>query len=229
MRSLIAALAISLAFMTPVLAETTPTISVSGQGEVSVTPDMAHIAIGVTHEAKAAQEAMDRLAADLTAITERLENAGVADKDMQTSGLRLDIVQNYSSTTNTPRITGYMARSQIAIVVRNLQDLGPILDTVVADGANQISNLQFDVVDRKPHLTRARQAAVADAQQKAETIALAAGTSLGSIQAIREGGSVSPPMPMMDMRASIESADMPISEGEITIRAQVEMTYILIP
>ena len=76
---------------------------------------------------------------------------------------------------------------------------------------------------------RARQAAVADARLKADTFATAAGLTLGSVHSIREGATAGPPMPMMEMRMAADSGPVPVAQGQITISADVAITYALVP
>lgn len=203
----------------------TPQITVTGRGEVAVAPDIARITLGVAQEAKAATEAMDLMGADMAQVLAGLTVAGVAPEDMQTSGLNLEIIRDYNSNRDNPRITGYIARSDIAVTIRDLDALGAVLDTLIEGGANQMNGLQFDVADRAPHLTAARQAAVADARAKADTFATAAGVSLGQVQTIREGGQAAPPLPMMEMRMAADSGPVPVAQGQIVIGADVIITY----
>ncbi|MEY1556080.1 SIMPL domain-containing protein [Yoonia sp. R2331] len=217
-----------LALATPALAQD-PQISVTGRGEVAVAPDIARITLGVAQEAQAATEAMDLMGADLARVLDGLTAAGIAPADMQTSGLNLEVIRDYNNTRNTPRITGYIARSDIAVTIRDLDALGAVLDNLIEGGANQMNGLQFDVADRAPHLAAARAAAVTDARTKAETFAAAADLTLGAVQNIREGATSGPPMPMMEMRMAADSGPVPVAEGQITISADVAITYALMP
>ncbi len=223
MRILLTLLLLGLAV--PALADT-PQITVSGRGEVAVAPDIARITLGVAQEAKAATEAMDLMGADMAAVLGGLQAAGIAPQDVQTSGLNLEIIRDYNSG-NAPRITGYIARSDIAVTIRDLDTLGAVLDTLIEGGANQMNGLQFDVADRAPHLTAARQAAVADARAKADTYAVAAGLTRGPVQMIREAVQASQPMPMLEMRMAADSGPVPVAEGQIIISADVVIQYAL--
>ncbi len=215
-----------LSLTTPVFAQT-PQISVSGRGEVAIAPDIARITLGVVAEAKAATEAMDLMGADLAQVIAGLTAAGVAPEDMQTSGLNLDLIRDYDSNRDTPRIVGYIARSDVAVTIRDLDALGAVLDTLIEGGANQMTGLQFDVADRAPHLTAARQAAVADARAKADTFATAAELTLGAVQQIAEATQGGQPMPMMEMRMAADSGPVPVAQGQIVISADVAITYAL--
>lgn len=218
-----------LIFTTPVFAQDAPTISVVGNGEITVAPDVAVLNIGVAQQAETAADAMKQMSADMRGVIERLAALGIAQNDMQTSGLRLDIVQDYTRDGQPPRVIGYRAHNSVNITVRNLDDLGGLLDAVVSDGANQLSSLQFDLAERGPHLTKAREAAVNDARDKAQTFATAADASLGAVQSIQEVQQGVQPFPMIEARSMAQDGGVPIAPGEIDISAQVLITYALIP
>lgn len=123
---------------------------------------------------------------------------------------------------------GYAAFADIQVQVFDLDILGSVLDAAVRDGANQMNGLRFEIADKAPHLVAARRAAVADARAKADVYADAAGTKLGSIILIAEGGNASMPSPMM-AEASFDSASrsVPIAAGELQISARVSIVWEL--
>ncbi|RYH01796.1 DUF541 domain-containing protein [Salipiger sp. IMCC34102] len=202
-------------------------LTVTGHGEVMAVPDMARISLGVTQEAETAQAAMTAMSADMRDVMAAIAEAGLEDRDIQTGSLRLDLVQQYDRETGESTITGYRASTDVDLRVRVLDDLGPVLDAVVGEGATQISGLVFDVADRSGLLDEARRSAVADARAKAELYADAAGVTLGSISEMRETETVEPPRPMMRMAMDQEGAGPPIAAGELAINADVTVTWDL--
>lgn len=208
----------------PVLAEEAR-ISVSGQGQVSVVPDMATINLGVLNTGDTAQEAVEGMSARITAVLATLSQAGLAETDVQTSSLRVNPIQDYNSSTGRSRITGYSAQSTISVRVMELDDLGAILDQALLDGANELNGLQFDVADRAPHLDAARRLAVADAMAKAEVFTSAANVSLGDLLSMSEAGAQPGPI-MMEMSMARDSG-VPIAAGDISISASISMTYAI--
>lgn len=205
-----------------------PQITVTGEGSVLITPDMARINLGVVQEADTAADAMSAMSDGMADILAQLQAAGVEATHIQTGNLRLD--QRYEDFNNGPRkAIGYAAYADVQVQVFELDNLGAILDAAVRDGANQMNGLQFDVVDRAPHLIEARKTAVADAFAKAQVYAEAAGVSLGQINIISESGGNNGPMPMM-AEASFDagSRSVPISAGEMSIGANVTIQWTLI-
>ena len=73
----------------------------------------------------------------------------------------------------------------------------------------------------------ARRDAVRDAAARAETLAGAAGVSLGPLQSLTEGGGDGGPAPIM-RGAMMAEAAVPLAEGEIDITARVTLVYEII-
>ncbi len=208
-----------------VLADT-PRLTVTGEGAVAGRPDMATITLGVTTEAATAAEAMAGNSEKLGRVLQRLKEAGLEDRDLQTSGLSLNPNWTQSPEGEAPRIAGYVASNMLTVRVRALDRLGAVLDQAVQDGANTLQGVSFGLVDPQPAMDEARRKAVARAQARARLLTEAAGVQLGPILEIREGGDgYQPPMPMY--REAAMDAPVPVAEGEIETTAQVTLVYEL--
>jgi uncharacterized protein YggE len=200
-------------------------LTVTGTGQVVASPDMARLSLGVLAQAPTAAQAVRDMSADMEKVMASLTAAGVAQEDIQTSGLRVDVQQSYDEATQSSRITGYIAATDVSIQVLDLSKLGQTLDAVVQEGANQMNGLRFDLQDREPALNDARRAAVADALDKAALYAQAAGMALGPVQSLTEGvASSGTPQPMMRM-AMDSTENVPVAAGQITISADVTVTW----
>jgi len=200
-------------------------LTVTGTGQVVASPDMARLSLGVLAQARTAAQAVRDMSADMEKVMASLTAAGVAQEDIQTSGLRVDVQQSYDDATQSSRITGYIAATDVSIQVLDLSKLGQTLDAVVQEGANQMNGLRFDLQDREPALNDARRAAVADALAKAALYAQAAGMALGPVQSLTEGvASSGTPQPMMRM-AMDSTENVPVAAGQITISADVTVTW----
>jgi uncharacterized protein YggE len=226
----LAALALSAALITagPSLAEGGPvlgTISVTGEGHVTVVPDLASVSLGVMTIGATAGEALAANSAALAGVMERLTAAGIEARDIQTSNLSLNPNYMASDSMSAPRIQNYTASNMVTVVVRKLDMTGAVLDAAVKDGANTLNGLSFGLADERPLQDQARVLAVADAKARASLLAEAAGVTLGPILSITEGGSYQPPQPMFRMAA--ESAAPPVSGGTLDISASVTMVWTL--
>jgi uncharacterized protein YggE len=202
-------------------------ITVTGEGRVDVAPDMAVITLGVTREGRTAAEAMAGNSAQLAQVLANLKAAGIADRDLQTSGLSLNPNWNHNSSTGAPRIQGYVASNQLSVRVRALETLGAVLDAAVKDGANTLNGVRFAITDPAPLLDEARKRAVADARHKAELLSEAAGVSLGRVLLISESGGAGGPQPQFRMAESMVPDAVPVAEGEVSLSASVSLTWEL--
>lgn len=199
-------------------------ITVTGEATVSVAPDNANIRLGVTSQGKNAREASEANARQMTNVLAAIKEAGVADRDVQTS--RLSLQPQYEQGKAGPaRLLGFQVTNQVSIRIREIDKFPGILDRAIAAGANEMSGIEFVVSEQSKLLDQARDDAVADARRKAELFAKAAGVKLGAVTTITEEGST-PPRPLMQaMRASA----VPVAPGEQTLRAAVSVTFELTP
>lgn len=205
------------------------TITVSGEGEVTAKPDMATIFLGVVSQGATAREAMSANNARMQKVIGGLKNAGIADKDLQTSGLNVSPRYTQPKEGGDARITGYDVQNQVTARVRDLSKLGNILDQVVSLGANSMNGISFSFAEPKALVNEARRKAMADAKARAELYADAAGVGLGKVQAISENGYSRPPMPMYaarDMMMKAESS-VPMEAGESALTANVTVVYAI--
>jgi uncharacterized protein YggE len=233
MRNMMMASALALAAMTGgAMAQqagntTPPQIEVQGQGEVAVAPDMAVISLGVTHRSPQAQDAVTAVNENMAAILQRLTEQGVDASDVQTSQLTVDVdrsqqMRSASDENALDKPQQFVATSQVSVRVRDLDNLGGLLDLVLQDGANQMSGLRFDVQSPAPLEAQARERAVQNAMEQAAQLAAAAGVELGSVRRITAYNNGGRPK-MMEMSRS--SDGVPVASGEVTIDAQVSVIF----
>jgi uncharacterized protein YggE len=203
------------------------TIVVSGTGEASAVPDQAQVSAGVTVQAATAEEALDANTAAMERVFDTLEDAGIEERNIRTSNFSVNPeYEPYRDDNPNPRrIVAYQVSNQVTAIVDNIDNLGATLDALVRSGANQINGVSFSIADPDPLEEEARRAAVADAIAKAQTLAEAAGVTLGPIISIQEsGGGYQPPGPVFARAAAFEAA-VPIATGESTVSVSVSITY----
>lgn len=211
------------------------TIAIEGRGEVRAAPDMATINSGVTTQGATAREALDANTAAMSELIAALKDAGIEARDIQTSGFSVNPNYVYSDErdgngyTLPPKINGYQVSNIVTVVVRDLAELGGILDKSVTVGANTVNGVSFSVADPSELLDEARKSAFADARQKAELYADIAGATLGDLESISEQQSFDVPQPYpMYARAEMQSAaDVPVEAGEMTFAITVSVSWDL--
>ncbi len=161
------------------------TLSVAGSGKVTVTPDLATIQLGVSIERPTAKAARRDGAAAMTKVVEAIRKLGIADKDIATASVSLGPVYNYPNNA-TPKVRGYQLQNAVTVTVRNLDQVGDVLDDGVSAGATTVDGISFDVADRAAAEAQARQAAVADAKAKADTLATGLGVRIQGVASVSE-------------------------------------------
>ncbi len=207
-------------------------VVVSGEGSVGVTPDFARVTLGVTTAGKEAGEAMAANARSLSAVLAAIKAEGVASVDIQTSGLSISPV--FSNQRSNPQeaqtITGYNVNNTVAVTVRDLPRLGPLLDKAVEAGANTMDGVAFGQNNVSALLDKARPLAVADARRKAEIFARAGGAQLGRLMELSEETAAQPVSFRGGAYAQMAGAapPTPIEAGQnkltVTITAKFELT-----
>jgi uncharacterized protein YggE len=201
-------------------------ISVSGQGEVSAAPDMATVNTGVTTQAETAREALDANNTAMEKIVGVLKEHHVAEKDIQTSNFSVSPVYKRDPRGRTqPEVTGYRVQNQVRVHVRNLPDLGEVLDALVSAGSNQVSGISFGVDDPTGILNQARSRAVADAKSRAGVYAQAAGVKVGKLRQISETPVAIPQPRMLGFAEARGASAVPVQPGELEFRVTVHLVF----
>jgi len=207
-----------------------PRILVSGQGSVSVAPDMALLSLSVTREAATAREALDASSAAMESVIEAMKAEGIEARDLKTSDFSiqpryLQPPPDQTGRREPARIVGYTVRNSLSVRVRDLSTLGAILDKSVTLGVNQGGNVTFTNSDPSKVLEKARVMAVKQALAKAQTLAAAAGVKAGKILEISEQSHNPRPQPMgrMELAAAVPADRVPVESGENTYRVTVSL------
>ncbi|CAM5769241.1 SIMPL domain-containing protein [Bosea minatitlanensis] len=205
-----------------------PRISVVGEGEVSVAPDLAVVTLSVLREAATAREALTANNAAMKEVLDGLKAAGIAERDIQTS--RLNIQPRYAQGTRdkpeTPRIVGYSVGNEVTVRIRKIAEAGAVIDKVVGLGVNQGGSIAFVNEDLKATMTEARKRAVADALDKARTLAEAAGVKLGPVLSIEENAIAPRPIAYAaPMRKASADMAVPLASGENSYQTQVNVVF----
>lgn len=205
-------------------------LSVSAQGEARQAPDMATLSTGVVTQAADANAAMKANSTQMAKVMSAIKAAGIADKDVQTSGINLNPQYRYQEN-KAPTITGYEASNTVSIKVRDIDKVGKVLDALVASGSNQINGPTFGIDQPEGLYDQARKEALGKARARADMYAKSLGMTVRRIVSINEGGGggYQPPRPMMMMKAMASDAGAapPVAAGENSVSANLEVVFEL--
>ena len=229
---LLLAFTFMLAMLNPAIAAETPDkrmIAVTGTGIAKARPDTASISIGVVSDGATARVALDQNSAAMSAVNAALKTRQVEPKDIQTVDFSVRPKFKHFKDGKPPAITGYRVVNSVRITVRDLKNLGPILDQAVSLGSNRINGITFSIAEPRALEDTARKAAMDDARNKAQLYAHAGLTRLGKVLTITEDSVIRPPSPRFARAAPrSEAASVPIAPGETKLQARVRVTWELV-
>jgi uncharacterized protein YggE len=206
------------------VADVQRSITVVGEGKVTLVPDLAEINVGAEANAETVSEAKAEVDRQVAAIVATLREMGVQEKDIQTHhySIYYDRVSlMVSSRPPAEAESGYRVSSMMRVTVRDVDKASDLLDAAVEAGANQVHGLSFTVSDESLWQGQAREKAMADARARAAELASLAGVNLGEVVSVSEviGG-----LPMA-MFKGVEST--PIAPGELEMGTQVQVTFAI--
>lgn len=225
-----------LATAAPVAAGESPvrTITVIGRGEVKAQPDTANTNIGVEVTAPTVDEAMAQAKERMAALLAALKALGIAEKDIQTSNFSV-YFERTSTDMPTPRSEGgnaqqmpgfYRVSNMVQVTIRDLEQVGEVLETAVKAGANNIWGINFSVSDPATLEAAARENAVKDARARAEALAGLHGVELGGVMAVSEVVGGATPV-FMEAAKALGGGGAPVEPGELTLSTQIQVVYAI--
>ena len=232
MRNALNALALSLLFAAPALAQTPeagpkattePVIVTTGEGVVKIAPDRVWVSIAAESRAKSPREAQRANADAMKAVLDKLKTLGLPPDAVRTSGY--DLQPEYDYANGRQSLRDYAARNTIEIRIDDVARAGDVLDAAVGSGATSVSGVRFDLKDRDGAEREALRLAVADARARANAAASGAGLHVERVIRIEEQRvTIPPPVPMARTMAMQAQPVTPITPGELEVRATVTMT-----
>jgi uncharacterized protein YggE len=235
MKKFLSAMLLVSALATAALAQTTvppqpPVLVVTGTGQVMASPDEASVRLGIVRQASAAQAAQDQASAVAQQILNEIRKLGVMPEKIQTARLVLSPVYAPRSpeSRDAPRIVAYNATNTVTVRLDDLSLVGPVIDSGLKAGANQLEGVQFGLRNELPSRQQALKQAVNEARGKAEAMAEALRLNLGEVLEVSEGGSISPRFEApLNGRVFAAQADVatPVSAGQLEVSATVTIRY----
>ncbi|WP_299795474.1 oxidative stress defense protein [uncultured Shewanella sp.] len=205
-----------------------PHLETVGVSEVAVEADMAEIDVAVVIKdktAKAAKEGSDRAVAKFIA---RLKSAGIERSLIQSANLNLQPQYHYEKD-KPAELIGYTASRRLTVTVKELTRLNAILDSALEEGLNRVNNIALKSSKEEELIAKARQAAIKDAQAKAQLLAEGFGEKIKGVWEIRyyEQHPVQPVMLRMSAKGASYDVGESYQQGHVTIRDRVEVIYRL--
>lgn len=208
------------------------TITVVGEGSVKIEPDVAHVNIGVETVDASVRVATDQASATMTRIMTALEKAGVAAKDMQTSGFSIWAERDYGPERTLEDETRYRVNNTLNIVIRDLDTVGAVIDAAIEAGANAIHGVSFSIAEPQPLEADARAKAIENARAKAAELATLNNVQVGEVISVSEvvgsgGGYLNSNFAYMEAAKVGLGGGAPISPGELELSMRLQVVYAI--
>lgn len=217
-------------------------IVVTGQGKMSLEPDLALVNIGVETQARTVAEARDLASRAMDAIVAAVTAHGLTNREIQTRSFNIwpnyDFQEEFGESgrrTSQRILVGYTVNNTASIKIKDLDKVGEIIDDVTNAGGDstRIDGVRFTVEDTEPFMADLREAAVNDALAKAEHYATLAGVTLGNLVFLSEGGAGVPRVQDFGtergfaMAAAAPAPQTSISGGELELTLTVQTAFAI--
>ena len=205
-----------------------PIVELSVTETVKAKPDIAEVSAGVTTEAPTAVAAMEANARAMDAVIARIKVLGIAEDDIQTTGINLGAQYDYEQNRGRPVFRAYQASNRVSVTLRDVKRTGPVLDALVAAGATDIGGPSFSIDDDSGPRAQARKAAFEKARTQANEYARWAGFSGARLLSVSEAVNPGRPMPYADKRAVMAEgavAATPVEPGLVGTAVTVTVTF----
>jgi uncharacterized protein YggE len=205
-------------------------LKVQGKGRVNAEPDLITLSFEIEIKAKDYEECLRRLNARTEDLRASMTAAQLDRTELKTTAFNVRVETKYNSKTGQHLFEGYCASHNLDIeLIADKKLLNQVIRCVSQSNSGAEISLAFSVKDKNSLRKRALAEAVKTAKENAETLATAAGETLGKLQQIDYGwaevrisnrvasmvceGPASPPM---EYDADIEPEDI-IAEDNVTL------------
>ncbi len=206
-------------------------IHATGSGNVIGTPDRAQVTFAVETENPVVKTAQQANAMQMTKVIDALVAAGLPKDALKTSGYTIyPVYDDYTKSLLEQKIRTYRVTNTLTVTLHDVNRTGEVIDIAVANGINQASSIQFMLSDEQSQVlrTEALKKAVSRARADADTVAGALGTVILDVQSVDISGGYAPVRfeNYNAVDAATKSASpTPIQPGDVTVTAQVSITY----
>lgn len=210
-----------------------PAVTVTGQGQMSLAPDTAFVTVGIETTGKTVADAQRQNRLIMNKVVERLRALQIDNERIQTASFIVSPQykpppKRSEAPAERPEIIGYVISNTVAVEVRNLEKVGPVIEESLAAGANQFQGLHWALRDEQQAKLGALRQAAAKAREKAAALSEALKVKLIRLLKATEESHVVRPMPRVArsmMATDGGGSEMAVFSGEIKVEATVTLIY----
>ncbi|MGE5623764.1 MAG: SIMPL domain-containing protein, partial [Methanocella sp.] len=197
-------------------------IAVAGEATAKADPDRAEFTLGLESRGATAREAQTKNAGTMEKVVAALVGAGIDRKDIRTSAYNLTPVRRWDQKSGREITEGYQVTSLVTATTGETARVGALVDTAVNAGANTVQGVAFSVADQGKVRQQALAQAVADARNRAQQMASAAGVRVGKITAMTDATVEAPVVYASKDRLldTVATAQTPVEPGQVRVTAR---------
>ena len=195
-------------------------IWVSGEGKVTVVPDIATITLGVSSQSSTVADAQSKAVDAMNKVMSALTANGVAKKDIQTQYFSIQQVTKWDDKTQQQIVIGYSVSNMVIAKIRDMDKVGTTIDAVAIAGGDltRINGIDFSVEQPEKYYVQARELAMNDAKAKANQIASLAGVTLGKPTYVSESTYIPSTVPVYrEVRPVTQQPPLPLVPAKPTL------------
>jgi uncharacterized protein len=213
------------------------TITVVGEGSITVQPDIASTSVGVEVSAPTVKEATTEAASRMEKILAAVKAQGISDKDIKTSNYSINYEQPQPANSGLTKPAAssdqggtYHVSNMVTLKIRDLSKVGQVIDAVVNAGANNLWGVDFTIEDTSKYEVQARAKAIADAQERAADLARLSKVAVGQVVEVSEvigNTGMRNALAFSNAKGMGGGGPGPVLPGELEIATQIQMTFTI--
>lgn len=207
-----------------------PVVELTVIEQVEADPDLVTVGAGVTTEAPTAVEALRLNSVEMRKVIDRLKALGVAERDIQTTGINLNARYDYDQRAQRQVFRGYQASNRVSVKLREIDETGEVLDALVVAGATDLDGPRFSLEDDTAAKAEARRKAMERARAQSLEYAQLAGYSDLRLLEVNETISArgGPPIVVTAARAELAEQSAPVQPGRVATSVNVTVKYEMV-
>ncbi|QZD95818.1 SIMPL domain-containing protein [Qipengyuania gelatinilytica] len=208
-----------------------PVVELTVMEQVEADPDLVTVGAGVTTDAPTAVEALRLNSVEMRKVIDRLKALGIAERDIQTTGINLNARYDYDQRTQRQVFRGYQASNRVSVKLREVDETGKVLDALVVAGATNLDGPRFSLEDDTQAKAEARRRAMERARaQSLEYARLAGYSDLRLLEVNETITGRSGPVPQMRAVATMDVAEAsaPVQPGLVSTSVNVTVKYEMV-
>lgn len=212
-----------------ITADSSRTINVTGSGEITVTPDIAYLYLGVVTEKLTTMEAQSANSTAMNTIIAAIKKEGIKAEDIKTNDYSINPKYDYDKNTGRSSIVGYTVSNILKVTVKDIMKVGQVIDIAVKNGANTSNSISFGISDYDTYYNKALLKALSNAQGKAQAISSFLAVKLTTPVKIIENSNGIPNDYPISFNGKLESAassdSTSLQAGVYKVKADVSLVY----